>query len=142
MAQRKSATKTEARERARRAAAESMAREQRLLELGEQFFVAQGVAEQIMKTTERRIAEIRTKAEQDAAQAKASQTRVVASMKGERVTVSEIAQRLELSTAEVRALLKDSPDSTDSDVVGETADGKDHEVGEAAEVPERESVSV
>ena len=36
MAQRKSATKTEARERARRAAAESMAREQRLLELGEE----------------------------------------------------------------------------------------------------------
>ena len=64
-----------------------------MLELGEQFFVAQGVAEQIMKTTERRIAEIRTKAEQDAAQAKASQARVVASMKGERVTVSEIAQR-------------------------------------------------
>ena len=113
-----------------------------MLELGEQFFVAQGVAEQIMKTTERRISEIRTKAEQDAAQAKASQTRVVASMKGERVTVSEIAQRLELSTAEVRALLKDFPDRTDSDAVGATADGKDHEVGEAAEVPERKSVSV
>ena len=41
MAQRKSATKTEARERARKAAAEAIAREERLLELGEEFFVAQ-----------------------------------------------------------------------------------------------------
>lgn len=70
MAQRKSATKTAARERARKAAAESMAREQRLLELGEEFFVAQGDAEQIMETAEQRITEIRAKAEQEAAQAK------------------------------------------------------------------------
>ena len=87
MAPRKSATKTEARERARRAAAESMAREQRLLELGEEFFVAQGEAEQIL------------------------------------VAVSDIAQRLELSAAAVRAFLKNNasedvatpedPDSTD-----------------------------
>ncbi|NVC25101.1 hypothetical protein E7Z53_16895 [Kocuria salina] len=108
MAQRKSATKTEARERARRAAAESMAREQRLLELGEEFFVAQGEAEQIMETAEQRIAELRTKAEQEAARAKEDQVRVVAGMKGERVTVPEIAQRLELSVAEVRSLLKET----------------------------------
>ena len=108
MAQRKSATKTEARERARRAAAESMAREQRLLELGEEFFVAQGEAEQIMETAEQRIAELRAKAEQDAARAKEDQVRVVAGMKGERVTVPEIAQRLELSVAEVRSLLKET----------------------------------
>ena len=118
MAPRKSATKTEARERARRAAAESMAREQRLLELGEEFFVAQGEAEQILEAAEQRIAEIRAKAEQEAAQAG-----VVARMKGERVAVSDIAQRLELSAAAVRAFLKNNasedvatpedPDSTD-----------------------------
>ena len=108
MAQRRSATKTEARERARRAAAESMAREQRLLELGEEFFVAQGEAEQIMETAEQRIAEIRAKAEQEAAQAKEAQASVVVRMKEERVTVSDIAQRLELSAAAVRALLKDN----------------------------------
>ncbi|GEO97397.1 hypothetical protein [Kocuria turfanensis] len=108
MAQRKSATKTEARERARRAAAESMAREQRLLELGEEFFVAQGEAEQIMETAEQRIAEVRAKAEQEAAQAKEAQASVVVRMKGERVAVSDIAQRLELSAAAVRALLKDN----------------------------------
>ncbi|MEX5265195.1 hypothetical protein RF640_14340 [Kocuria sp. CPCC 205231] len=117
MAQRKSATKTEARERARRAAAESMARERRLLELGEEFFVAQGEAEQIMETAEQRIAEIRAKAEQEAARAKEAQARVVAGMKGERVAVPEIAQRLELSAAEVRSLLKEVPGAANA--VGE-----------------------
>ena len=123
MAPRKSATKTEARERARRAAAESMAREQRLLELGEEFFVAQGEAEQILEAAEQRIAEIRAKAEQEAAQARQAQAGVAVAMKGERVAVSDIAQRLELSAAAVRAFLKNNasedvatpedPDSTD-----------------------------
>ena len=117
MAQRKSATKTEARERARKAAAESMAREHRLLEMGEEFFVAQGEAEQIMETAEQRIAEIRAKAEQEAARAKEAQARVVAGMKGERVAVPEIAQRLELSAAEVRSLLKEVPGAANA--VGE-----------------------
>lgn len=108
MAPRKSATKTEARERARRAAADAMAREQRLLEMGEEFFVAQGEAEQILEAAEQRIAEIRAKAEQEAAQTRQAQVRVVVAMKGERVTVSDIAQRLELSAAAVRALLKDN----------------------------------
>lgn len=109
MAQRKSATKTEARERARRAAAESMAREQRLLALGEEFFVAQGEAEQIMEAAEQRIAGIRAKAEQEAVRAKEAQVAVVAGMKRERVAVTEIAQRLELTAAEVRSLLKEAP---------------------------------
>ena len=121
MAQRKSATKTGARERARKAAADSMAREERLLEVGEEFFVAQGEAEQIMATAEQRITEIRAKAEQEAAQAKASQTRVVAEMKGERVAVTEIAQRLELSVAEVRALLRNSPGDVDQSDSGTSA---------------------
>ena len=108
MAQRRSATKTEARERARKAAAESMAREQRLLEMGEEFFVAQGEAEQIMESAEQRIMEIRAKAEQEAAQARQAQAGVVVRMKGERVAVADIAQRLELSAAAVRALLKDN----------------------------------
>ena len=108
MAQRKSATKTEARERARKAAAESMAREQRLLEMGEEFFVAQGEAEQIMESAEQRITEIRAKAEQEAAQARQAQAGVVVRMKGERVAVADISQRLELSAAAVRALLKDN----------------------------------
>jgi len=85
-----------------------MAREQRLLELGEKFFIAQGEAEQIMETAEQRITEIRGKAEQEAAQAKEAQVRMVAGMKGERVAVAEIAQRLELSVAEVRVLLKNA----------------------------------
>ena len=139
MAQRKSATKTEARERARRAAAESMAREQRLLELGEEFFVAQGEAEQIMETAEQRIAEIRAKAEQEAARAKEDQVRVVAGMKGERVTVPEIAQRLELSVAEVRGLLKNSAAGT-STSGDEAGYGNEAPNGEEAttEAPERE----
>ena len=141
MAQRKSATKTEARERARRAAAESMAREQRLLELGEEFFVAQGETEQIMETAEQRIAEIRTKAEKDAAQAKASQVQVVAGMKDERVGVSEIAQRLELTAAEVRALLKDLPMDTATSGVGESTEDGGDVVSNGAEVPVRESVN-
>ena len=126
MAQRKSATKTEARERARKAAAESMAREQRLLEMGEEFFVAQGEAKQIMETAEQRIAEIRAKAEQEAAQARQAQAGVVVAMKGERVAVSDIAQRLELSAAAVRALLKankgdDAATSKEADAAEVTA---------------------
>lgn len=143
MAQRKSATKTEARERARRAAAESMAREQRLLELGEEFFVAQGEAEQIMETAEQRIAEIRAKAEQEATRAKEAQARVVAGMKGERVAVPEIAQRLELSVPEARGLLKDSAaDSAGTPVAAEADAGDDETSGEGAtvEAPEREPV--
>jgi DUF4097 and DUF4098 domain-containing protein YvlB len=108
MAPRRSATKTEARERARRAAAEAMAWEQRLLELGEEFFLAAGEAEQIMEAAEQRITQIRAKATQEAALAQEAQVRVVAGMKGERVAVAEIAQRLELTVAEVRALLRDS----------------------------------
>ena len=143
MAQRKSATKTEARERARRAAAESMAREQRLLELGEEFFVAQGEAEQIMETAEQRITELRAKAEQDAARAKEDQVRVVAGMKGERVTVPEIAQRLELSVAEVRALLKESSAHTSTEPADLSSDNDDVElIHDDAEASQRETVSV
>jgi len=128
MAPRRSATKTEARERARRAAAESMAREQRLLQLGEEFFLAAGEAEQILEAAEQRIAEIRTQAEKDAAQSRHAQAQVVAAMKEERAGVTEIGQRLELSATEVRALLKETsaqiPDSAgesvtdDKDVAG------------------------
>ena len=142
MAQRKSATKTEARERARRAAAESMAREQRLLELGEEFFVAQGEAEQIMETAEQRIAEIRAKAEQEAAQAKEAQSRVVAGMKSERVTVTEIAQRLELSAAEVRALLKESPPQEPSGASDDSADENSDGSHETVESSQQETAGV
>ena len=121
MAPRKSATKTEARERARRAAAEAMAREQRLLEWGEEFFLAQGEAEQIMAGAEQRITEIRAKAEQETARASASQARVVAAMKEERIGLTEIAQRLELSVSEVRALLKGSPVPRSSDATDDSA---------------------
>ncbi|MFC4902727.1 hypothetical protein [Kocuria oceani] len=141
MAQRKSATKTEARERARRAAAESMAREQRLLELGEEFFVAQGESEQIMEAAEQRIAELRAKAEHEAARAKEDQGRVVAGMRGERVTVPEIAQRLELSVAEVRGLLKNSAAATyedDADGGSISANGEQPTV----EAPEPEPAHV
>lgn len=117
MAPRKSATKTEARERARRAAAESMAREQRLLEWGEEFFLAQGEAEQIMESAEQRITEIRAKAEQEASRASTAQARVVAAMKEERIGLTEIAQRLELSVSEVRALLKGSLAARSSDAI-------------------------
>lgn len=137
MAPRKSATKTEARERARRAAAESMAREQRLLELGEEFFVAQGEAEQILESAEQRIAEIRAKAEQEAAQARQAQAGVVVAMKGERVAVSDIAQRLELSAAAVRAFLKDNA----SEDVATPKDADSAEVRAAADSElERETV--
>ena len=143
MAQRKSATKTGARERARKAAADSMAREERLLELGEEFFVAQGEAEQIMATAEQRITEIRAKAEQEAAQAKASQTRVVAGMKDERVAVAEIAQRLELSVAQVRGLLKESATSAPDASAGTGAEADDSNGDQrTVEAPEQETVSV
>ena len=138
MAPRKSATKTEARERARRAAAETMAREQRLLEKGEEFFLAQGDAEQIMENAQRRIAEIRTKAEREAAQAKGAQARVVADMREERVPVAEIAQRLELTAGEVRALLKDAAHGSPQ----RAEDGSRDEVEESAAGAHREPVEV
>lgn len=132
MGPRKSATKTEARERARKAAAESMAREERLLELGEEFFIAQSEAEQIMRTAEQRIAEIRAKAEQEATATKAPQGRVVVGMRDEHVGVSEMAQRLELTVAEVRALLKDAPSSAPADGANGSADNGDTAAHETA----------
>jgi cell division protein FtsL len=142
MAPRKSATKTEAQERARRAASEVMAREQRLLGLGEKFFLAVGEAEQILETAERRVAEIRAKATQDAAQAKGAQVRVVAGMKGERIAVAEIAQRLELSTTQVRALLKESPTRASTAAADGVADDEDAVTGDTAEAATPETVGV
>jgi hypothetical protein len=143
MAPRKSATKTEARERARRAAAEAMAREQRLLEMGEEFFIVQGEAEQILETAEQRIAEIRAKAEEEAAQAKEAQASVVMRMKGERVAVSDIAQRLELSATEVRALLKGYAANTPVDAANVSGDNDDvAPAPDDAEASRRETVSV
>jgi hypothetical protein len=134
MAPRRSATKTKARERARRAAGEAMAREQRLLELGEEFFLAHGEAEQILAAAEQRIAEVRAKATQDAAEAKEAQARVVAGMKGERVAVAEIAQRLELSAAEVRSLLKERSAGASADTADDAdADTEDAVAGDVAE---------
>ena len=74
-----------------------------------------------MAGAERRIAEIRTKAEQEASRASASQARVVAGMKEERIGLTEIAQRLELSVSEVRALLKGSPAPRSSDAIDDSA---------------------
>lgn len=108
MAQRKSSIMLEARERARKAAAESMAREDRLLKLGEKFFVAAGDQEQIWEAAEKKIQELRAKAESDTSRAKAEQSEVINAMKTEGLSAGEIAQRLELSTAEVRATLNKS----------------------------------
>lgn len=143
MAQRKSATKTEARERARRAAAEAMAREERLLEMGEEFFLAQGEAEQIMETAEQRITEIRAKADQEAAQAKEAQAGVVVAMKSERVAVSDIAQRLELTTAEVRALMKAPAATTPAEATNVSSDNDGVALApDGAAASQRETVSV
>lgn len=65
MAHRKSVTKTEAGERAQRAADEATAREEHMLELADKFFIAQGDTEQIMETPKQRIAKICSKAEQE-----------------------------------------------------------------------------
>ena len=112
-----------------------------MLELGEEFFVAQGDAERIMETAEQRIAELRAKAEQEAARAKAAQSRVVAGMKGERVAVPEIAQRLELSAAEVRGLLKDSAAGAAGGDAGATGENGKADIGqETVEAPEQETV--
>lgn len=105
MVQRKSSVMLEARERARKAAAASMAREERLLKLGERFFVAVGDEEQIREATEVRIRELREKVETDTEKAKRAQDDVVLAMKAEGLTASEIAQRLELTPAGVRSVL-------------------------------------
>lgn len=103
--QRKSSAMLEARERARKAAASSMAREERLLKLGERFFVAVGDEEQIREATENRIRELREKVESDTEKAKRAQDDVVLEMKAEGLSASEIAQRLELTPAAVRSVL-------------------------------------
>lgn len=105
MVQRKSSMMLEARERARKAAAASMAREERLLKLGERFFVAVGDEEQIREAAEDRIKELRAKVETDTDKAKRAQGDVVLEMKAEGLSASEIAQRLELTPAAVRSVL-------------------------------------
>ncbi|MEX5271539.1 hypothetical protein [Kocuria sabuli] len=141
MAPRKSATHTAARERARRAAAEAMTRQQRLLELGEEFFLAQHEAEQILAVAEQRIAEIRTHAQQDAAKARQAQAQVVAAMKDEQAGLPEIGQRLELSTAQVRTLLKETSAGTSASTDGATA-GDEPVAGDEMQAAQAEAVSV
>lgn len=137
MAQRKSSVMLEARERARKAAAESMAREERLLKLGEQFFVAAGDQEQIWEAAERKIQELRAKAESDTSRAKAEQSEVISAMKAEGLAAGEIAQRLELTTAEVRATLNknkhgsEAADSEPSSVVAVADAGDAPSAGES-----------
>lgn len=141
MAQRKSAAMLGARERARKAASESMAREERLLELGEKFFISQGTVEDITETAEKKIAEIHAKVEKDVEAARADQASVVAAMKADKVSVTEIGQRLELAPAEVRALLKltgadsESADNAGSGEVEGSGDEKPSAIQENAGVP-------
>ncbi|WP_344119854.1 hypothetical protein [Kocuria aegyptia] len=119
-----------------------MAREQRLLQPGEEFFLAAGEAEQVLEVAERHIAEIRTKAAQDVIQSKEAQARVATVMKGEPVAVSEIAQRLELSATEVRARLKGTPARASADATDDSAAGDNSAAHEAAEAAPREAANV
>ncbi|WP_104056346.1 MULTISPECIES: hypothetical protein [unclassified Arthrobacter] len=105
MIQRKSSAMLEARERARKAAAASMARQERLLKLGERFFVAVSDEDQIRAAGEDRIRELRAKVEADTEKAKIAQANVVIEMKTEGLSVSEIAQRLDLTSTGVRSIL-------------------------------------
>lgn len=120
MAQRKSSVMVEARERARKAAAGPMAREDRLLKLGERFFVAVGDQEQIWDAAEKKIHELRAKAEADTLPARGVQREIIVAMKAEKLSSAEIAQRLGLTAAEVRAALdenKQAPAGTTPKVV-------------------------
>ena len=120
--QRKSSAMLEARERARKAAASLVAREERLLKLGERFFVAVGDEEQIREATEIRIRELREKVETDTEKAKRAQDDVVLEMKAEGLSASEIAQRLELTPAAVRSVLGKSNRAADAAEVAKEAD--------------------
>ena len=111
MAERKSTRAVNARKKALEAAKAFQEREERLLVLAEDFFQLEessGVAV-IDKKIEDYLAKIEQLKQERVQVEKASegeQATVIARFKEEGVTNAEIASRLELSTAEVRALSK------------------------------------
>lgn len=110
-APRKSASKTAARERAKAAAAAALEKENRLLDAAENFFL-------VTASTDRKKEQIREKIDKlndelsalDSPSVEAGQ--LVAAMKDEGLSNKEIAQRLELSSAEVSTYLRAVKDST------------------------------
>lgn len=104
-APRKSASKTAARERARSAAAAALEKENRLLDTAESFFLATASTDRKKEQIREKIARLNDElASLDAPSIEAG--RLVASMKDEGLSNKDIAERLEISPAEVGRYLR------------------------------------
>ncbi|WP_346924440.1 hypothetical protein [Rothia sp. (in: high G+C Gram-positive bacteria)] len=111
MAERKSARAVNARKKALEAAKAFQEREERLLGLAEEFFrifESNGsvAIEKKIADHEQKIEELRAQLVQVEKNSEVEEAKVIARFKGEGVSVSEIASRLDLSATEVRNLSK------------------------------------
>ncbi|MBF0807626.1 hypothetical protein E4U03_03210 [Rothia nasimurium] len=111
MAGRQSSVAVNAQKKAAEAALKFQQQQDRLLELAAEFFSIpekNGVAslEKQIEDLEAKIEQLRVKIGEQQESSQIEQAAVVSRMKAEGIAVGEIAQRLVLSTAEARKLLK------------------------------------
>lgn len=102
---RKSSAALAAREKARAKAEEITRRNEELIELAAGFFVCESQLAQIEEETERKIAELRSAAEQKKATAHADAVDVVAQMLATGESKKSIGERLGLSASELKGYL-------------------------------------
>lgn len=102
MATRTSSRQIAAREQARERAAAYAARERELVELAEEFFVADSEAGDILEAAEARITTIRQQAERDVAATRAKAAQVAERMLATGTPAPQVADRLGMTVAELR----------------------------------------
>lgn len=125
-APRKSASKTAARERARSAAAAALEKENRLLDAAEGFFLATASTDRKKEQLRDKIAKLNDElASLDSPSIEGA--RLVSAMKDEGLSNKEVAQRLEISSAEVSGYLRTVRDSAPEKRSGDDASASDSE---------------
>lgn len=127
MAGRKSSTAINAQKKALEAALKFQQQQERLLDLAAKFFSIpekNGVAdlEKQIEDFEAKIEQLRVRIGEQQKSSETEQADVVAQMKAEGIAAAEIAQRLAISPAEVRRLLKLVPQQSKEPSVKEAED--------------------
>ncbi|WP_380162749.1 hypothetical protein [Kineococcus sp. R86509] len=122
MAARTSSRQIAAREQARERAAAYAARERELVELAEEFFVADGEAGDIVEAAEARIASIRQQADRDVAETRTKAAEVAERMLATGTPAPQVADRLGMTVAELRRVRSAASKSVDESGAGDGVD--------------------
>ena len=121
----------EARRKARELATAQQERHEKLLSLAEEYFVAADDADSIVSAAREAAAKLIKDAEAQSEAKRADAQKVIASMVGTGASVADVASRLDLSAAAVRAAVKASEPVTPK--MADAAPAAD--AGSAAEQP-------